>query len=171
MLVLPADLLADAAHDSATAKQSGWTEVQWPFPIDQFGGGKAFQCGAADCGAPGSLYVRAKIGFCNCTTGVADDDELERIGDLELLGGKVAALGDGRPDRRRLDEGPQPTLCARRRKPVRQIRVVGRLQRPLRRHRRDRGGAARPPRRRRAGVIEFLNGPTVMRWAEVTLGL
>ena len=39
-----------------------------------------------DCGTAVTLYVRAKIGFCNCTTGVADDPELERIGDFELLG-------------------------------------------------------------------------------------
>ena len=44
-----------------------------------------------------TLYVRAKIGFCNCATGVADDAELERIGDLDLLGVKAAAQGDGHP--------------------------------------------------------------------------
>jgi hypothetical protein len=43
------------------------------------------------------LYLRAKLGFCNCTTGVADDAELDRVGDLELLSSKFKALGDGRP--------------------------------------------------------------------------
>jgi hypothetical protein len=53
-----------------------WAEVQWPYPMDEWGKGKAFQCRAADCGVEVNLYIRAKIGFCNCTTGVSDDDEL-----------------------------------------------------------------------------------------------
>src|SRR5688500_6012072 len=79
--------LAFRANDTAPAstafQQPGWTEVQWPFPIDQFGRGKAFRCSAADCGTQVMLYVRAKIGFCNCAEGVADDEELERISDFD----------------------------------------------------------------------------------------
>ena len=74
-----------------------WTETQWPFLIDQWGKGKAFQCKAEDCGAEVNLYLRAKIGFCNCTTGVADDEELERLSDFDLMGSRIATLGDGRP--------------------------------------------------------------------------
>src|SRR5712691_12286880 len=66
------------------AKSVTWTEVKWPFPLDQWGTGRAFQCRAADCGAEVNLYLRAKLGFCNCTTGVSDDTELDRVGDLEL---------------------------------------------------------------------------------------
>ena len=65
--------------------------------MDEWGKGKAFQCKAADCGTEVNLYIRAKIGFCNCTTGVADDEELERISDFDLIGDKLAALGAGRP--------------------------------------------------------------------------
>ena len=61
-----------------------WTEVKWPFPLDQWGLGRAFRCGAADCGTEINLYLRAKIGFCNCATGVSDDAELDRVGDLEI---------------------------------------------------------------------------------------
>ena len=75
---------------AATAPAPAWTEVAWPFPIDQWGKGKAFRCKAADCGTEVNLYVRAKIGFCNCTTGVADDEELDRIGDFDLLGESFA---------------------------------------------------------------------------------
>jgi hypothetical protein len=32
---------------------------EWPFLIDQWGEGKAFQCKAADCGAELNLYIRA----------------------------------------------------------------------------------------------------------------
>jgi hypothetical protein len=74
-----------------------WTEVAWPFPIDEWGGGWAFQCKAADCGINVNLYVRPKIGSCNCKTGVADDEELDRVSDLDLVGSESSALGPGRP--------------------------------------------------------------------------
>ena len=74
-----------------------WTEVGWPFPIDEWGGGWAFQCKAADCGNDINLYVRPKIGFCNCKVGVADDEELDRVSDIALVGSERSALGAGRP--------------------------------------------------------------------------
>jgi hypothetical protein len=74
-----------------------WTEVKWPFPLDQWGTGRAFVCRAADCGGEVNLYLRAKLGFCNCATGVSDDAELDRVGDLELLSATFDGLGDGRP--------------------------------------------------------------------------
>jgi hypothetical protein len=74
-----------------------WTETQWPFLLDQWGVGKAFVCAAADCGAQIDVYVRPKIGFCNCSTGVSDDAELERVADTELVGSEIRPLGPGRP--------------------------------------------------------------------------
>jgi hypothetical protein len=74
-----------------------WTESTWPFPVDQFGGGWAFQCKAVNCGTNVNLYLRPKIGFCNCQTGVADDEELDRVGDVDLVGSGGSALGAGRP--------------------------------------------------------------------------
>jgi hypothetical protein len=84
------------ATKSAT-RAASWTEVKWPFPLDQWGTGRAFQCKAADCGGEVNLYLRAKLGFCNCATGVSDDAELDRVGDLELLSDKFKGLSDGRP--------------------------------------------------------------------------
>ena len=43
------------------------------------------------------FIVRAKLGFCNCATGVSDDAELDRVGDLELLSATFDGLSDGRP--------------------------------------------------------------------------
>ncbi len=74
-----------------------WAEIRWPFQIDQWGTGRAFVCAAADCGAEVSVYVRPKIGYCNCSTGVSDDTELERVSDTELVSRNVSALGRGRP--------------------------------------------------------------------------
>src|SRR5512133_1236157 len=79
------------------AHAAAWSEVQWPFLLDQWGTGRAFACAAADCGVAVSLYVRAKVGFCNCTTGVSDDAELDRVGDVDLLGRRFAPRADGRP--------------------------------------------------------------------------
>jgi len=87
---------ASANRMAATATPA-WIEVEWPFPLDQWGMGKAYRCGAAACGAEVNVYVRAKIGFCNCTTGVSDDAELDRISDLELIGEQASALAAGKP--------------------------------------------------------------------------
>ena len=74
---------------------STFVEVKWPFPRDQWGDGRAFRCAAADCGVEVSLYLRPKIGFCNCDTGVADEAELDRVGDLELFSPKFVGLTHG----------------------------------------------------------------------------
>lgn len=87
--------LAPPSAGPATAIHSVWTEMKWPFPMDQWGEGKAFQCKAADCGAELKLYVRAKIGFCSSTIGVADDSELDRLSDFDFMNGPTVALGEG----------------------------------------------------------------------------
>jgi hypothetical protein len=84
------DGLAPPAHPN-------WIEAQWPFPMDQWGKGKSFQCKAADCGTLVNLYVRPKLGSCNCSTGVASDEDVDRMSDLDLLGGESSPLRDGRP--------------------------------------------------------------------------
>ena len=53
------------AHRVSLRGEPVWTEATWPFPIDQWGEGWAFQCKAADCGIDVNLYLRPKIGFCN----------------------------------------------------------------------------------------------------------
>jgi hypothetical protein len=77
--------------------EARWTEVRWPFPIDEWGNGRAFVCSAADCGGEISLYLRAKAGFCNCSAGVTDDGDLDRVGDVRLLNDRFAGLADGHP--------------------------------------------------------------------------
>ena len=84
-------------HRLSSGDQPVWTEAAWPFPIDQWGQGWAYQCKAADCGIDVNLYLRPKIGFCNCETGVADDEELDRVSDIDLIGSETSARGPGRP--------------------------------------------------------------------------
>jgi hypothetical protein len=74
-----------------------WTEIKWPFRLDQWGIGRAFVCAPADCGGRIDVYVRPKIGFCNCATGVSDDAELERVSDTGLVSPEIQPLGPGRP--------------------------------------------------------------------------
>ena len=159
-----------SASDRAAAKavKAVWTEVQWPFPMDEWGQGKAFACKAADCGVEASLYIRAKIGFCNCATGVSDDEELDRLTDFRLMGDKLAAVGAGRPiqvawmkgrSRAYLDSDRGRSALAiafNDRCDAIVATVVVASSRPL---------------AIEGGVLEFLNGATIRRWAEVTLGL
>ena len=147
-----------------------WTEVAWPFPIDQWGRGKAFRCQPADCGADVSLYLRAKIGFCNCVTGVSDDAELDRMSDFDLVGAGTP-LGAGRPisvgrmqGRSRAYALSQTTGKSKTAISVafndRCDMVVAIAVVPH-----DRPAAIEP------GMIAFLNSQTVLRWAELTLGI
>jgi hypothetical protein len=96
---LLAAILAGMPSRSASpgGTAAAFTEVRWPFLMDQWGLGRAFRCDAETCGVEVQLFVRAKIGFCNCTTGVSDDDELERVGDMELLGPDFKAPAPGHP--------------------------------------------------------------------------
>jgi hypothetical protein len=145
-----------------------WTESAWPFPIDEWGQGWAYQCKAADCGTKVDLYLRPKLGFCNCQTGVADDEELDRVGDVDIVGSKASALGPGRvimvhgmKGRSRGYAVSAPSaksvlsLAFNNRCDVVVATVVG-------------GDA---PVAQEQAVLEFLNGDLVLRWAEQVLGL
>ncbi len=90
-------LISPAVSSGSGAPSAAWSETRWPFLIDQWGLGTAFFCKSADCGADVVLYLRAKVGFCNCTTGVADDEEIDRVADLDLIGREPRAEGPGAP--------------------------------------------------------------------------
>ena len=148
---------------------SAWTEVAWPFPMDQWGTGKAFTCKPADCGSEVNVYLRAKLGSCNCATGVANDEDLDRMSDFDLVGGGVSPLASGRPvmiggmkgrDRAyALAEFPGKSAIS----VVFNDRcdmVVATVVLPH-----DRPTTIEPV------IIEFLNSALVLHWAEVALGL
>lgn len=79
-----------AAYERTGPRAGEWQEIAWPFPRDGWPAGKAFRCGAAVCGEGVEVYVRPKIGFCNCDIGVADDDEVDRVADLDLISPRFA---------------------------------------------------------------------------------
>ena len=72
-------------HEQGRRGDAHWREIAWPFPRDGWPAGRAFRCESPACGADVELYVRPKIGFCNCDSGVADDDEVDRVADLDLM--------------------------------------------------------------------------------------
>jgi hypothetical protein len=110
-----------AGYQHARSDIGGWREIAWPFPRDGWPTGRAFRCSIDACGAEIELYVRPKIGFCNCDSGVADDDEVDRVADLDLISERFAPLEQGRairladmpgrirPYDLRLAEGPRRT--------------------------------------------------------------
>ncbi|SFP94640.1 hypothetical protein SAMN05216330_112134 [Bradyrhizobium sp. Ghvi] len=71
-----------------------WRELAWPFPRDGWPAGRAFRCEGGACDGA-ELYVRAKRGFCNCDSGVADDDEVDRVADIDLITPRFAATAPG----------------------------------------------------------------------------
>jgi len=102
LLIIVAAALAFSALSGVAAYQAlprgednaaRWQEIAWPFPRDGWPAGRAFRC--ASCGEA-ELYVRPKIGFCNCDTGVADDEEVDRVADLDLISARFAPLAPGK---------------------------------------------------------------------------
>jgi hypothetical protein len=146
-----------------------WTEVEWPFAIDEWGKGKAFRCSTAYCGAEVNLYIRAKIGFCNCTTGVSDDDELHRLSDFRLMGDKPSALGPGHPITIRWMKGrSRPYIVGdRSRNAALAIAFNDRCDAVVATvvTARDRPDAIE------SSAIAFLNSDKIIQWTTVTLGL
>ena len=155
----------------ATAAAGGvrqvWTETDWPFGADPWGKGKAFRCKAADCGGEVHLYIRAKLGFCNCATGIADDVDLEQMGDLPLIG-KATPIGAGRE----IIVGPM-------RGRSRAYRVEGNRNAALSlafNQRCDMVAATAlvgpgAPASLEPAVLAFLNSDRMLKWAEIALGL
>jgi hypothetical protein len=163
--------LKPQSSDTAKVMPAAWSEIKWPFPLDQWGTGRAFQCSAGDCGSEVNLYLRPKLGFCNCTTGVSDDTELDRVGDLELLSDKFEGLSDGRaisvgwmkgrsrPYHVTVRYGAPRTALAIAFNDKCDVVVATVV-----------AERSRIPAAERA-AIEFLNGDPVLRWVEKELGL
>jgi hypothetical protein len=150
---------------------SVWIETKWPFLMDQWGEGKSFQCKASDCGAELNLYIRAKVGFCSSTTGVADDNELERLSDFDFMKGQATALSSGREidiagmkGRLRTYATASSILSQTYAISVAFNNNSDALVATVT----VKGG---PPAAVEPVIIQFLNGETIQRWVTRTLGL
>jgi hypothetical protein len=148
-----------------------WVETKWPFPMDQWGEGKAFQCKAADCGVELTLFIRPKIGFCSATTGVADDNELERLSDFDFMNGASSALGNGHEVNVAWMKGRLRTyaIASPNRPHASAISIA---------YNNDSNALVATvvmndaqPDAVAPAIIAFLNGKTMLHWVTVTLGL
>ena len=132
---------------------------------------QGFQCNAADCGVDVRIYLRAKLASCNCETGVADDAELDRMSDFELVGSDVLPLGTGQPiEVGQMQGRSRAYALVGRHAPGRVALSVAFNDRcdmivatAVLPH--DRPAAIA------AAVMRFLNSRTVLGWAEASLGL
>jgi hypothetical protein len=88
-------LSGSAAYENSLMAE-GWREIAWPFPRDGWPAGRAFRCANELCGDEIEVYLRPKIGFCNCDSGVRDDDEVDRVADLDLISERFFPLAPGR---------------------------------------------------------------------------
>ena len=84
-----------AGFQHARPDIEGWREIAWPFPRDGWPAGRAFRCATELCGDEIEVYVRPKAGFCNCDSGVRDDEEVDRVADLDLMSERFAPLAPG----------------------------------------------------------------------------
>ena len=80
------------AYQLAAPRRRDWQEIAWPFPRDGWPAGRAFRCGGR-VQRRGRALCPAKIGFCNCDSGVADDDEVDRVADLDLISPRFRRCG------------------------------------------------------------------------------
>ena len=148
-----------------------FTEARWPFPTDEWGEGKAFRCAAADCGVDVSVYIRAKIGFCNCVSGVSDDNELDRLSDFNPMGEKPSVLGAGHAINIAWMKGRSRAYAV-----AEPYHAPGSALAIAFNDRCDAIVATAtvahdPPTAIEPSVIDFLNSEVIVHWTEVTLGL
>lgn len=163
-------LLPVRPANTGATKHGVWREVAWPFPMDQWGKGTALQCDTADCGTPVTIYLRAKVGFCNCTSGMADDAELARVSDFDLFGGALYAQAAGQPVKAGFLKGRSRPYAIRIGNNDATMISVGLHDNC------DALVATAVLERGQLAAIEpvlldFLNGKTMREWAEVALGL
>jgi len=147
-----------------------WTEIKWPFPLDLWGPGLAFHCKAADCGNEVRLYLRAKIGFCNCTSTI-DDEMVDRVGDIDLLASERMAVGPSRAiNVRSMNGRSRGYVVSGRDATVKSALSIAFHDRC------DLVVATAAIGNDHPGVpeglvLQFLNSDLILRWTEVTLGL
>jgi hypothetical protein len=169
-VLLPGEPSGERRAASASLRPV-WTEMPWPFALDPWGRGKAFRCKSADCGTEVSLYLRAKLGSCNCMTGVAEDSDLDRMGDLYLVGREAAPLAPGNSIRVGRMNGRSRAYALTGRNPAgssvlslafsdRCDMVVATIVLAD-----ERAGAIEP------AAIDFLNSQPMLDWAEMALGM
>lgn len=94
-LVALAAGVADRSGPAASADARPWQNIAWRFPRDAWPAGRSYRCPTARCGVQLDVHIRPKVGFCNCSTGVTDDEEVDRVSDLDLISAQFTPRGAG----------------------------------------------------------------------------
>lgn len=81
---------AIAARTDRPPQAPPWVETEWTMPLDNWGQGRAWRSAGGV-----TLLARTKTGFCNCFAGIANDDEIDRIGDVDLHGDSFVPASAG----------------------------------------------------------------------------
>jgi hypothetical protein len=151
-----------------SAHEPVWTEAAWPFPIDQWGQGWAYQMQGRRLRGRGQSLPPAENRLLQRQTGVADDAELDRVSDLDLFGSERSALTPGQPITVHWMKG--------RSRGYKVGRASGKSVLALAFN--DKCDvivatviAGDEPAAQEQAVLQFLNGDLVMHWAEQVLGL
>jgi hypothetical protein len=162
---------ASRVTNDTSAARPIWAEVRWPFPIDQWGTGRAFACKAVDCGTEVKVYVRAKLGSCNCTTGVANDEDLDRMSDFDLIGTKVLPFGSGRPITIGWMKGRSRAYTLTPLNPLSQSAISVVFNDRCDMIAATAVVAHDRPTTIEAPIMKFLNSEAMLHWAEIALGI
>lgn len=80
-----------ALSGAAPSPWEGWDEIAWNLPRDAWPAGRAYRCRGCDA----VVYVRPKIGFCNCTTGVTEDSEVDAVSDMDAIAADFSGVAEG----------------------------------------------------------------------------
>jgi hypothetical protein len=147
-----------------------FAEAAWPFLMDQWGNGRAFRCAATDCGTDVSVYLRPKIGFCDCGRGVYDDAELDRIADVDLFSPKWAPAEAGRAIQVGWMKGRARSYYVDAAVAQRHVLAVG-LNSECDAFVATVASAAPLSPALQGATLDFLNRDLVLRWARTQLGL
>jgi hypothetical protein len=160
---------ADTPRPSNATARPEWTAIKWPFPIDQWGFGNAFECAPAVCGTRLQIYVRAKIGFCDCARGVADDQEVDRVADVELLSPSFVPNGAGRPITVGSMQGRSRAYLVRAShgdRPVLSFAFAANCNVAIA----TLAGGLTLPAQAEQAALDFLNSHSIVNWAKAELG-
>ena len=113
----------------------------------------------------------AKLGLCNCATGIQDDEDLDRMGDLYLVAKEAKPLGGGRPISVSHMQGRSRAYDLSAGLALGDVAIsIGYTDRcdmvvatGL--------AADQPTQASEAIILQFLNSAPALRWAETSLGL
>jgi len=91
--------LCGAGYQHARSGNEGWREIAWPFPRDGWPAGRAFSLRCEGVRRGGRALCAAEDRLLQLRQWRRDDDEVDRVADLDLISERFLALDAGQPIR------------------------------------------------------------------------